>query len=545
MDFHFANLYEGIADLMGDRIALSQSGTTTSWTDYEHRAARIAAALVSAGLKPDSKVALYTRNCPEFLEATFGTLKMRGVPIGVNFRYVEDELKYLLEDCDAEAIFYGAEFADRVAMVKDSLPKLRLLVQIGEGPAAPFAETYGDLLSTHEPMQRISRPGTDLMIIYTGGTTGYPKGVMRQQETMCKDMAQGYASIGWPIPETPEELLATLARGLEAGHQPHRSLILSPLIHGSGLLLGALTPMLLTGSAAFTLPGDHFDPALAWRTVEREEITLMAIIGDVFAKPLLDELVRMREAGTPYNITSLKRIHSSGMIWSREVKEGLLEFGDLVLLDGAGATEGSMGVSITTRETRSDTAQFTPMANTTVLGEDGKPVQPGSGEIGRVAITGNVPVGYYKDKQKSLETFPVIDGVRYAIPGDYAQIEADGSLKLLGRGSNCITTGGEKVYAEEVDDVLKRHPLIRDCLTVGIPDERFGQRVAALIELEPGKTATDEEVTEHVRSLLAGYKVPRSLTFVDLIQRGPNGKADYKWARSVATESNEREEQDA
>jgi len=322
-------------------------------------------------------------------------------------------------------------------------------------------------------------------------------------------------------------------RNGEAGLAPV-SLAASPLMHGTGLWGGAFVALNL-GGAAVTIRSSRFDPDELWRVVERDRVTDIAIVGDVFAKPMLAALREAHAAGRPYDVSSLKFMFSSGVMFSREVKQGLLEFGDMTILDSMGATEGGMASSIVNRATPpAETALFVKNATTKVFRDDGREVEPGSDEIGMVANGGATPIGYYKDPAKSAATFRVIDGHRYSFPGDFAKVAADGSLIFLGRGSSCINTGGEKVFPEEVEEALKVHPDVADCLVVGVPDDRFGERVIAVLAPASGRTLDQAALIAFVRPRLAAYKAPRQVIVVDEVRRAPNGKADYQWARSVA-----------
>jgi acyl-CoA synthetase (AMP-forming)/AMP-acid ligase II len=313
------------------------------------------------------------------------------------------------------------------------------------------------------------------------------------------------------------------------GAQP-AVLVACPLMHGTGLNLGAL-PYLCFAGRIVLLPSPGLDPVELWDIVEREGIHFLVLVGDAFARPLLREL----RDGRPRDVSGLRAIISSGAMFSAEVKEGLLDLlaPGTSIIDYIAASEGTMGYSLVTRDTPIVTGRFLPLPGVKVLTEDGREVAPGSGETGRVAIAGNIPDGYYHDEAKTASTFPVIDGVRYSIPGDWATVEADGQITLLGRGSQCINTGGEKVFPEEVEEVVKLHPAVEDCLVFGVPDERFGQKVVAVASLAPGAGAEADDVVESARGRLASYKLPRRLVLVPEVPRAPNGKADYPSARQL------------
>ena len=309
-----------------------------------------------------------------------------------------------------------------------------------------------------------------------------------------------------------------------------------PLMHGTGMWLGALVPH-CAGARVVTLESRNFDAHELWGTAATEGATQLVIVGDAFAKPMLRALDEAKEKGQPHDLSSLRMMLSSGVMWTSEVKQALLDWHEFILIDAMGSTEGSMGTQITTRGNVGETAKFAMSPTTKVFTEDGREVEPGSGEAGMVAAGGSVPLGYYKDEKKSAATFKTIDGVRYSFPGDWAIVEADGSLTLLGRGSNCINTAGEKVYPEEVEEAVKQHPDVVDCLVVGVDDEKFGQRVTGVASLKPGASHDGEALREFTKTKLAAYKCPKQLFVVEKVQRAPNGKADYKWAKKAVLEA--------
>jgi 3-oxocholest-4-en-26-oate---CoA ligase len=533
MKWHFADVFETVARLAPDRTALVNGETRRTWREYEDRAARIASLLVGAGLGPDAKVALYGYNSNEYLEAQFGVFKARAVPVNVNYRYVEHELLYLFDNADAEAVFFDAQFAPRLEAIRAQLPKLKLLVRIDDGSGATLegAVDFEAAIAASSPLPPQAYEEDDIYMLYTGGTTGMPKGVMYRQGDFTVGLAT--AGLGPDAPHTEEGLVSAI-RALEAQGGLPISLAACPLMHGTGLWLGVFIAHFL-GGAAVTFRNEHFDPDALWRLIEKEKVTAVAIVGDAFAKPMLNALRAASAAGRPYNLSSLRQIISSGVMFSTEVKRGLLEFADLVIMDAMGSTEGSMGSSIVSRDVPpGETARFMRNPTTKVFNERDEEVQPGSEEIGMIANGGFAPIGYYKDPEKSARTFRVVGGQRYSFPGDFAKVAADGSLILLGRGSVCINTGGEKVFPEEVEEALKSHPSVWDCLVVGVPDERFGERVTAVVSPRPGQAIDEAELVDFARKSLAGYKMPRRLVVVERVQRAANGKADYKWAKDTA-----------
>lgn len=532
MEMHYATLWEAIADQIGDREVLVCGKNRRTWSEYEARAARIASAFSDAGLGPNSKVGLYLYNGNEYLETQFGAFKGRHVPININYRYLDDELLYLLENSDAEALVFHTSLGERVARVMDKASKVRLWVEVDDGgESVEGAIPFEELIAGNDPAPRITRSADDIYMLYTGGTTGMPKGVMYDIGGMLQGFI-GYAFLFGEngIPEA-DEIPALTAKMWDEG-SGQVSIPACPLMHGTGLWLGAMVPH-CAGARVVMLTERSFDAHELWATAQQERAGQLVIVGDAFAKPMLRALEEAAEKGRPYDLSSVKLLISSGVMWTSEVKEQLLEHHEFMLIDAMGSSEGSMGTQITTRGNIGQTARFTMNPTTKVFTEDAREVVPGSGEAGMVAAGGSVPLGYYKDEEKSRATFKTIDGVRYSFPGDWALVEADGSLMLLGRGSNCINTAGEKVYPEEVEEAVKQHPDVVDCLVVGIDDEKFGQRVTGVASLRPGANVEGEALREFTRGKLAAFKVPKQLFVVDRVHRAPNGKADYKWARQA------------
>ena len=533
MEWNLANVFESVCDALPERTIVIQGENRRTWREFDERAARLAAAFTAAGLAPDSKVASYLYNCNEYSEGVYATFKMRGVAVNVNYRYLEDELVYLLDNSDAEALLFHTSLGDRVAKVRDRAPRVKLWIQIDDGsPRVDFAVEYEDLLARHEPMPRIERSGRDLYFLYTGGTTGMPKGVMWRHEDLWQVLGlPAFALVGSPPAATPDAVGPAAKAIVDAGaNRVH--LPASPLMHGTGAF--SSFQAMFIGASVVTLVGRHFDANELWSTVQRERVTNLAIVGDAFAKPMLRALQEAEARGQPYDISSVQLIISSGVIWSAEVKQGLMQYGNFVCLDSLGSSEGvGFAGSISAPGAEEKTARFTIGEHTKVFTEDGTEVTPGSGEVGRLAVGGPIPVGYYKDSAKSEATFLEIAGERWSVPGDFASVEADGSITLLGRGSVVINSGGEKVFPEEVEEAVKRHPAVADCIAVGVPDERFGEAVTAVVSLRPGEDATAVDI-EAALEALARYKRPRRFVFVAEVVRGPNGKADYKWAKDTA-----------
>jgi len=537
VDWNFGTIFESVADALPDQEALVQGERRRTWREFDDRAARLAGALSGLGLGPDSKVASYLYNSNEYVEGLYATFKVRGVPVNVNYRYLEDELAYLLDNSDAEAVLFHGSLAEQVAKVRDRLPRLKAAIQVDDGsPHLDGALRYEDLLATHDPMPRAERSGEDYLFLYTGGTTGMPKGVMWRQDDLFVALAETiYALQGLPSPETAADCGRIARENLDNGNAPVH-LPASPLMHGTGQF--TTFQSLFLGGTIVTLEGRHFDPDELWRVVAREKVTNMAIVGDAFAKPMVRALEEAEARGEPYDISSVRLTISSGVMWSAPVKQALMDRQPMICFDSLGSSEGvGFANAISTPGAETETAKFTIGTYAKVLTEDGREVEPGSGEIGLLAVGGHIPTGYYKDPAKSAATFREHDGSRYSIPGDYATVEADGTVTLLGRGSVCINSGGEKIYPEEVEEAVKHHPAVDDCVVVGVPDDRFGEAVTAVVSVRSGDTVDAPAILDAVDdSGLARFKRPRHVVVVDDVPRAANGKVDYQWAKTTAKE---------
>jgi acyl-CoA synthetase (AMP-forming)/AMP-acid ligase II len=535
VNWNFGTVFESVADAIPDSPALVQDERRSTWREFDERAARLAAAFRALGLGPDSKVAFYLHNCNEYLETLFATFKLRAVPANVNYRYTSEELAYLLENSDAEVVVFHGSLGDRVDAVRDPKLKVRAAVQVDDGsPLVDGALRYDDLIEGHEPMERVERSGDDLIFLYTGGTTGMPKAVIWRHEDLFAALAPlAYSFFGLDMPEGSSDAGLLARKVHESGLVPVH-LPASPLMHGTGQF--STLQALFLGGTIVTLENRHFDPHELWRVVQRERVTQIAIVGDAFAKPMLRALEEADARGEPYDLSSLVLVISSGVMWSESVKRALIERHPVIAYDSLGSSEGvGFANAITTTDSKGETAKFSVGPNTKVFADDGREVKPGSGEVGYLAVGGNIPLGYYKDPKKTAETFREVDGRRYSIPGDYATVEEDGTITLLGRGSVSINSGGEKIFPEEVEEAVKQQPAIADAVVVGVPDERFGEAVAAVVALAPGSSADEDEISAAVeRSGLARFKRPRHVVVVDAVPRGPNGKADYAWARETA-----------
>lgn len=543
MEMHAATVWEAIADVVGDAPAVSHGSVQRNWSEYDNRAARLATAFVEAGLEPNSKIAIFLYNSNEYLETQYAAFKMRGVPINVNYRYLDDELYYLLDNADAEALVFHASLGDRISRIVGRLPKLRLLIEVddigksndvGTAERVVGAHRYEDVIAGHQPMPRIRRDDNDIYMLYTGGTTGMPKGVMYSLGSLTESFIRsGYPLAGLSIP-TSASYIAPAIKALHDAGNAQISIPGCPLMHGTGMWLGAMF-VHFAGGSVINLEQRSFDAHEMFLVAQHKRATNLVVVGDSFVKPMIRALDEAANADRPYDTSHVKFIISSGVMWTNEVKQQLLErIEQAILLDAMGSTEGGMGSSISMKGATSATAKFVQNPTTKVFAEDGQEVTPGSGEIGMVAAGGNVPLGYYKDPEKSARTFRVIDGKRYSFPGDMAMIAEDGSLILLGRGSQVINTGGEKVFPEEVEEAVKRISGVLDCLVVGIADEKFGQAVTAVVSLIHDGTPDEAAIIAGVKCGLAGYKTPKRVVFVSKIPRAANGKADYDEAKKLA-----------
>jgi fatty-acyl-CoA synthase len=532
--FNLAHIHEAIAARVPERECLVFRDRRLSWRDVTLRSRRLAALLRSRLGGPTAEraalenwesgqphVALYLYNGNEYLEGMLGAFKARAVPINVNYRYVEEELLYLFENSRSRAIVYHACFAPVLARIRAQIPDVALWLQVADEsgePLLPGALDYEAALAGAAPEPPRDLSPDDLYALYTGGTTGMPKGVLWRQEDVFR------AALYGPVGSSDEVALRAL-RGR------HRALPAPPFMHGAAHW-AAFNTWALGGTVVVQSQPRRLDPDDLWRTVERERITVMTLVGDAFGRPLADALRANR-----YDLSSLEVIGSGGAILSAALKQELLErLPHVRINDTLGSSEsGSQAIQVSRAGQRASTGDFEMARDNVVLKEDlSGPVAPDSGEVGWLARRGHVPLGYYRDPEKTRRTFPVIDGVRYAVPGDRAVLEPDGRLRLLGRDSVTINTGGEKVFAEEVEHALKHHPGVLDAVVVGTPHPRWGQQVTALVSLRPGEPRDEEALLGVARAHIAPYKLPRRFVFLDQIVRAPSGKADYRWAREAA-----------
>jgi 3-oxocholest-4-en-26-oate---CoA ligase len=529
--WNFADVWEIVAEQIPDAQNQVQGDRRLTWAEFDRRANGVAHTLLDRGVAEQDKVAQYLYNGPEYIESMFATFKAGLVPINTNYRYQDDELVYLWDNADCVAVVFHGVFTQTIERIRVRVPKVTtwLWVDDGNGPCPSWATPYEDAAAVHP--ERIvppwGRSGDQLLMTYTGGTTGMPKGVMWRQDDLFRTLVSQMNPIYRDAEATADLVRQSVTQPGPIG------LPACPLMHGTGLYTQLI--VLSLGGSTVTLESRRFDVEEMFDTIEREKVNQIAIVGDAFGRPMLKAL---DENPGRWDISSLFLVASSGVMWSEQNKQGLLKHHPgMLLVDAFSSSEAvGMGQSVSSGASTQHTAKFTLGENTIVVTDDGRRVEPGSGEIGRVAVGGFQPVGYYKDPEKTAATFIEIDGMRYSCPGDYAQVEADGSLTLLGRGSVVINTGGEKVFPEEVEEALKTHPAVRDAVAVGIPDEKFGEVVAAVVEPADGATVDPAEVIAHVRSKLAAYKAPKQVFVVPSIGRAPNGKVDYKRLKAEAAE---------
>jgi acyl-CoA synthetase (AMP-forming)/AMP-acid ligase II len=524
MALNVADLLEHAVDAVPDRTAVICGDRRVTYRELDNRANQLAHHLAAQGVGKGDHVGVYSRNSIEALEAMFAAYKLRAIAVSVNYRYVEEELRYLFDNADLVALVHERAYADKVARVLPDMPKLRHVVVVQDGSDADFS-SYGGVeyeaaLAAQSPERGFEeRSADDIYILYTGGTTGYPKGVMWRHEDVWR-------ALGGGINHVTGEYVADewqLAEQAKAG--PGMVMLpISPLIHGAAQWAAFMS--LFAGGTVVFVP--QFDADEVWRTVERHKVQVLTVVGDAMARPLYDAYQKGN-----YDASSLVALSSHAALFSQSLKQAYLEtFPNLFLTDAIGSSEsGFTGLGVISKDADHSQGPKVNFSKQAVLIDDeGGLVPRVAGAVGRMARSGHVPLGYYKDPVKSASIFVEVEGVRYVVPGDYARYEADGSVTLLGRGSQCVNTGGEKVFPEEVEGALKSHPDVFDALVVGVADERLGQRVGAIVQLREGAVVDVAGLDAHVRTKIAGYKVPRSYWTVDAIRRQPSGKPDYPWA---------------
>lgn len=541
MAYNIADLFEYTADAVPDRIALVDRDTKLTFTELDERSNRIAHGLADAGLGHGDKIGIYAVNSAEWVEALLACYKIRAIPINVNFRYVADELRYLFTNADMSGLIFDRTYGPSVAEVIDGVPTMKVLVSMEDGSDASLdglegngrtLYAYEDLMAAGSPERDFDeRSADDLYILYTGGTTGLPKGVMWRHEDVLH-------ALGGCIDAVSGDRVTSdhgLAEKAAASGGQLVFLMIPPLMHGAGQW-GILTQM-YTGNRLVLLP--KFDPAEVWRLTEDEGINAMILTGDAMARPMIEAL---ESAERDYDVSSLISVSSTAAVFSPTVKDRYLErFPNMIITDSIGSTESGFNGLTMVAKGQTQIAGGGPTvqagADVVIFDEEFNIIPRGDDRVGFIGRGGNIPIGYYNDPEKTAATFiTAADGKRYAVPGDFAQWVDETRMMLLGRGSVSINSGGEKIYPEEVEQALKDHPAVYDCLVVGVPDERWGQRVAAILELRDGHEVSLEELVKHGRTHLASYKLPKEIHLVDQIERSPSGKPDYAWAKKVALE---------
>ena len=522
-ELNFGDIYDAVAERFAGREVLVCGERTYLWRELDERSNRLARNLAALGLNPNSKIAFYLRNSPAYVELWVACTKGRFVHANVNYRYVDHELHYLIDNSDAEVVVYDAEFRPHVEALRGRLDKVRSWIEVGEGSPPDFALSFESLcIEGDHTRLDIKRSGDDLYFMYTGGTTGLPKAVM------------------WPARERIAVIRMTQAKTVEehiellsASAEFPVALPAAPLMHSTGLT--TMMSTLVQGGKLVLLPGGGFDAAACLSEIDRNAVTRLAIVGDAFAVPLVEVL---RQQGHKYDLDSVNLISSAGAMWSEPLKRELLEyFPNALISDSLGASEGSgLGSSVMKRGETIQTGRFQIAENSKVFREDFTEIEPGSGEAGMLATSGALPLGYYKDPAKTAETYPVIDGVRYSMAGDWCRVEADGTMTLLGRGNNCINSGGEKIYPEEVEEALKQMPEVVDAAVLGVADERWGQTVAAVIRTREGESIPADYLRSQLEGYVARYKHPRQIVYLSSDFRHANGKINYREVKRIMDE---------
>jgi 3-oxocholest-4-en-26-oate---CoA ligase len=532
MECNLANLFEAAVDAYPEREYLVANGKRRTYAEMEARANRLAHHLAAQGIGPGDHVGIYSYNSVEWVETAWAVFKLRAVWINVNYRYVKDELRYLLTNADLKALVHQREFSPLVSALLPDLPDLGHILVVEDGTdcpdPAPDALAYEDALAAQSPARDFGpRSGDDIYILYTGGTTGMPKGVVWRHEDVFYALGGGTNPMTNTRIEDPS-LMAAQGAGGPIVHLP-----VAPLMHGA--TQWSVMGQSFVGSKIVLMA--KFDPHAVWDLVEQEGVNTVMITGDAMGKPLIESL---DDPGAMHDLSSLFAVVSSAALFSAPVKDQFFErLPNIMITDAVGSSEGgNNGLSVISAGNTAMRSGPTVsvLGQTEVLDEHLNPVEPGSGVVGKIARSGDIPQGYYNDPVKTAEVFPTIRGTRYVMPGDFATVEADGSITLLGRGSIVINSGGEKIFPEEVESAVRSHPDVMDAIVCGAPDERWGQTVAAIIQPRVGHEPPSlESLQEHCRTSIAGYKVPRRLHVVAAVERSPSGKPDYTWATSVVT----------
>jgi len=537
MEFNAADIFEGVVDRVPDREAIVHGSTRLTYKELDARSNKAANALKKLGIKKGSHIGIYAFNCVEWLEIMLGAYKLCAIPININYRYVEEELKYLIDNADMEAIFYHKQFSNKLENIKSHLPLLKDFICIednsGEDDVIDKSFNFEDLIANEDESRLdVDRSGDDKYILYTGGTTGMPKGVVWRMEDVLMTLGGGIDAVTGEKYPTPEAFADKCLQDQTI------ALALAPFMHGGAQWQSFNS--FFSGWKLIINDQISFDADYVWEIVAKEKVMNLTIMGDAMGRPLCDALPRAIEKGL--DLSSLFVLSSTASVFSASIKDTILEYlPNLFLIDAVGSSEtGATGVNIHTKDGKLKDSgggpKFTKPNFSEILNLDTKEVIPPSDTetIGYLARKGHVPVAYYKDEEKSKKTFIEVGGVRYSIPGDMAKYEEDGQMTLLGRGSVSINSGGEKIFPEEVEMALKAHPNIFDCLVVGVKDDRWGQKVVAVIQRRENDELSLDDIKDVASKYIASYKMPKEIVFSELIERAPSGKPNYQWAQEFA-----------
>ena len=537
MEFNAADIFEGVVDRVPDREAIVHGSTRLTYKELDARSNKAANALKKLGIKKGSHIGIYAFNCVEWLEIMLGAYKLCAIPININYRYVEEELKYLIDNADMEAIFYHRQFSKKLENIKSHLPLLKDFICIeddsGEDDVIDKSFNFEDLIANEDESRLdVDRSGDDKYILYTGGTTGMPKGVVWRMEDVLMTLGGGIDAVTGEKYPTPEAFADKCLQDQTI------ALALAPFMHGGAQWQSFNS--FFSGWKLIINDQVSFDADYVWEVVAKEKVMNLTIMGDAMGRPLCDALPRAIEKGL--DLSSLFVLSSTASVFSASIKDTILEYlPNLFLIDAVGSSEtGATGVNIHTKDGKLKDSgggpKFTKPNFSEILNLDTKEVIPPSDTetIGYLARKGHVPVAYYKDEEKSKKTFIEVGGVRYSIPGDMAKYEEDGQMTLLGRGSVSINSGGEKIFPEEVEMALKAHPNIFDCLVVGVKDDRWGQKVVAVIQRRENDELSLDDIKDVASKYIASYKMPKEIVFSELIERAPSGKPNYQWAQEFA-----------
>ena len=537
MEFNAADIFEGVVDRVPDREAIVHGSTRLTYKELDARSNKAANALKKLGIKKGSHIGIYAFNCVEWLEIMLGAYKLCAIPININYRYVEEELKYLIDNADMEAIFYHKQFSNKLENIKSHLPLLKDFICIeddsGEDDVIDKSFNFEDLIANEDESRLdVDRSGDDKYILYTGGTTGMPKGVVWRMEDVLMTLGGGIDAVTGEKYPTPEAFADKCLQDQTI------ALALAPFMHGGAQWQSFNS--FFSGWKLIINDQVSFDADYVWEVVAKEKVMNLTIMGDAMGRPLCDALPRAIEKGL--DLSSLFVLSSTASVFSASIKDTILEYlPNLFLIDAVGSSEtGATGVNIHTKDGKLKDSgggpKFTKPNFSEILNLDTKEVIPPSDTetIGYLARKGHVPVAYYKDEEKSKKSFIEVGGVRYSIPGDMAKYEEDGQMTLLGRGSVSINSGGEKIFPEEVEMALKAHPNIFDCLVVGVKDDRWGQKVVAVIQRRENDELSLDDIKDVASKYIASYKMPKEIVFSELIERAPSGKPNYQWAQEFA-----------